>query len=37
VEVSAAQIAAFAKLFPDDAVPLQALNGRLVEESGVKR
>ena len=33
VEVSAAQIAAFAKLFPDDARPLQPLDGRVVEES----
>ncbi|HEY1890178.1 MAG TPA: carbonic anhydrase family protein [Steroidobacteraceae bacterium] len=33
VEVSAAQVAAFARLFPDDARPLQSLNGRLVEES----
>lgn len=33
VEVSAAQIAAFARLFPDDARPLQPLDGRIVEES----
>ena len=33
VEVSEAQIQAFAKLFPDDARPPQPLNGRLVEES----
>ena len=33
VEVSPAQIAAFAKLFPNDARPLQALNGRSIEES----
>lgn len=33
VEVSAAQVAAFARLFPDDARPLQPLNGRVVEES----
>jgi carbonic anhydrase len=33
VEVSAAQIKAFAKLFPDDARPLQPLNGRVIEES----
>lgn len=33
VEVSAAQIAAFARLFPDDARPLQPLDGRVVEES----
>ena len=33
VEVSAAQIKAFAKLYPDDVRPLQPLNGRVVEES----
>ncbi|MDE2449347.1 MAG: carbonic anhydrase family protein [Gammaproteobacteria bacterium] len=33
VEVSAAQIKAFARLYPDDARPAQALNGRVVEES----
>lgn len=33
VQVSAAQVAAFAKLFPDDARPLQPLNGRIVEAS----
>jgi carbonic anhydrase len=33
VEVSATQIEAFAKLFPDDARPPQPLNGRIVEES----
>jgi carbonic anhydrase len=33
VEVSAAQIKAFAKLYPDDARPPQPLNGRIVEES----
>ena len=32
VEVSAAQIQAFARLFPDDARPAQPLNGRVVEE-----
>lgn len=33
VEVSPAQIKAFARLFPDDARPLQPLNGRVVRES----
>lgn len=33
VEVSAAQIKAFAQLYPDDARPPQPLNGRVVEES----
>ena len=33
VEVSAAQVKAFARLYPDDARPAQALNGRVVEES----
>jgi carbonic anhydrase len=33
VEVSAAQIAAFAQLFPHDVRPPQALNARIVEES----
>jgi len=33
VEVSQAQIQAFAKLFPNDARPPQPLNGRVVEES----
>lgn len=33
VEVSAAQIAAFGRLFPDDARPPQPLDGRVVEES----
>jgi carbonic anhydrase len=33
VEVSQAQIQAFARLFPDDARPPQPLNGRLVERS----
>jgi carbonic anhydrase len=33
VEVSPAQIAAFAKLYPHDVRPLQALNGRVVKES----
>jgi carbonic anhydrase len=33
VEISAAQIAAFAQLFPHDVRPPQALNGRIVEES----
>ncbi len=33
VEVSAAQLKAFAKLFPDDARPVQPLNGRVVQES----
>jgi carbonic anhydrase len=33
VEVSAAEIKAFAKLYPNDARPLQPLNGRVVKES----
>jgi carbonic anhydrase len=33
VEVSAAQIAAFAELYPNDARPPQPLNGRVVQES----
>jgi len=33
VEVSAAQIAAFAELYPNDVRPPQPLNGRVVEES----
>lgn len=33
VEVSAAQIKAFAKLYPDDVRPVQPLNGRIVKES----
>ena len=33
VEMSAAQINAFAKLYPNDARPLQPLNGRVVKES----
>lgn len=33
VEISAAQLAAFAMLFPDDARPLQPLDGRVVAES----
>jgi carbonic anhydrase len=33
VEISAAQIKAFASLYPDDARPPQPLNGRIVEES----
>ncbi|HEY5060471.1 MAG TPA: carbonic anhydrase family protein [Gemmatimonadaceae bacterium] len=33
VEVSPAQIDAFAKLYPHDVRPLQALNGRVVKES----
>lgn len=33
VDISAAQIAAFAKLYPNDARPLQPLNGRSVQES----
>jgi carbonic anhydrase len=33
VEISAAQIAAFAKLYPHDVRPLQPLNGRVVKES----
>ncbi len=33
IEVSAAQIATFAKLYPHDVRPLQPLNGRIVQES----
>jgi carbonic anhydrase len=33
IELSAAQIAAFAKLYPDDVRPVQPLNGRIVRES----
>jgi carbonic anhydrase len=33
VEISAAEIAAFAKLYPHDARPTQPLNGRVVKES----
>lgn len=33
VEISPAQIAAFAKLYPHDVRPLQPLNGRIVKES----
>jgi len=33
VEMSAAQISAFTKLYPNDARPLQPLNGRVVKES----
>jgi carbonic anhydrase len=33
VEVSSAQIAAFAKLYPNDARPPMPRNGRLVTES----
>jgi carbonic anhydrase len=33
VEISAAQIEAFAKLYPHDVRPLQPLNGRIVKES----
>jgi carbonic anhydrase len=33
VELSAAQIDAFAMLYPDDVRPLQPLNGRIVQES----
>jgi carbonic anhydrase len=33
IDLSAGQIDAFAKLFPDDARPLQPLNGRVVKES----
>jgi carbonic anhydrase len=33
VEVSAAQIDAFARLYPDDVRPVQPLNGRVVQES----
>jgi carbonic anhydrase len=34
VEVSRAQIAAFARLYPHDVRPLQPLNGRTIQESG---
>jgi carbonic anhydrase len=33
VDISAAQIKAFARLYPHDARPLQPLNDRLVKES----
>jgi carbonic anhydrase len=33
VEMSADEIAAFAKLYPQDVRPVQPLNGRVVEES----
>jgi carbonic anhydrase len=33
IDLSAGQIDAFAKLFPDDARPLQPLNGRVVKQS----
>jgi carbonic anhydrase len=33
IELSAAQIGAFAKLYPDDVRPVQPLNGRIVHES----
>jgi carbonic anhydrase len=33
MELSPAQIAAFAKMFPDDTRPVQPLNGRVVQES----
>jgi len=33
VEVSPAEISAFAKLYPHDVRPLQPLNGRLVQAS----
>jgi carbonic anhydrase len=33
VEVSAAQIATFAKHYPEDVRPVQPLNGRIVKES----
>jgi carbonic anhydrase len=33
VEVSPAQIAAFARLYPHDVRPVQPLNGRAIQES----
>ncbi len=33
MDVSADEIAAFAKLYPHDVRPVQPLNGRVVEES----
>lgn len=33
LELSAAQVSAFAQLYPHDVRPIQALNGRIVEES----
>jgi len=33
LDISAAQIDAFAKLYPHDVRPLQPLNGRVVKES----
>ena len=35
VEMSKEQIAAFKKLYPMNARPVQALNGRVLQESGV--
>jgi carbonic anhydrase len=37
VEISPAQIAAFAKLYPDNARPLQPLNGRTIQESSFQK
>jgi carbonic anhydrase len=33
VDISAAQIKAFARLYPHDVRPVQPLNGRIVKES----
>jgi carbonic anhydrase len=33
MEISAQEIAAFAKLYPHDVRPVQPLNGRIVKES----
>ena len=37
IEASASQIAAFAKLYPDNARPFQPLNGRVIRESDVHK
>jgi carbonic anhydrase len=36
IEISAGQIAAFAKFYPMNARPIQPLNGRVVRESELK-
>jgi carbonic anhydrase len=37
IEASASQIAAFAKLYPDNSRPVQPLNGRVVLESNFQK
>jgi carbonic anhydrase len=37
VEISPAQIATFAKLYPDNARPLQPTNDRKIQESNFKK